>query len=97
MPGVKHTAHPTPDQVRRAFEGLAARHQWAEPFDAVMRDPLRSRLVRAMAVGMAARRARLAAEGALPGPKPARGGVTTAAPAPAPHFDHKRAAAGDRD
>lgn len=89
---------PTPDQVRRAFEGLAARHEWAEPFEAVMRDPLRSRLVRAMAVGMAARRGRIAAENARQPPKPARGSVLSAAPPSAPPpFDHKRAAAGDCD
>lgn len=94
-------AHPTDDQLRRAFEGLAAKHRWAEPFEVAMQHPLRSRLVRAMAVGMAARRVRLATERAQQGPKPARSGVFPTLPVPAPsparQFDPKRAAAGDRD
>ena len=90
-------AHPTPEQLQRAYEGLAKRHQWAEPFEAVMTHPLRSRLVRAMAVGMALRRARLHAQHAQQGGQAARGADFKARPVPTPQFDLKRAAAGDLD
>ena len=87
-----HAIEPTDQMLRDACARMAARFRWADDFETVMRDRVRSRLVRIEAkhppaTGMPPARA-------LRGPacrplQPPKGGL--------PLFDHKRAASGERD
>ena len=80
----------TPDELRAAWVAMRRRpvfRHWPDDFDAAMADPVACRLVRLEATGR--RRAR---------PPPAVPRHTTGPPPRAlPSYDHKRAAAGDRD
>ena len=84
------------DLLRDTFGRMAARYTaWPREFDAVMADPIRSRLVRLTAIRRLAAARR---------PKPAPCGTPLRRSASPPRlaalpavFDHKRAAAGDRD
>lgn len=91
------TPTPLPDELLRdTFARMAARYTaWPRTYEEVMADPMRGRLVRLTATrrAMAARRP-AAAPCAAPGRRAAPNPLPTHAPAP---FDHKRAAAGDRD
>lgn len=81
----------TTDELRAAWAAMrhrpAFRH-WPDDFNAAMADPVACRLVRLEATGR--RRAR--PQPAAP-PRPSTGLVPRARPT----YDHKRAAAGDRD
>jgi len=82
---------PTADAMRAALQSMArlpACREWPADYDAVMADPMRMRLVRLQATFMT----RIAAERAAARSPPNR----PMAMRP-PCFDHKRAAAGDRD
>jgi hypothetical protein len=87
-----HAIEPTDQLLRDVCARMAQRFHWAEDFDTVMRDRVRSRLVRLAArhptaAGAAPERAPCA-----PAARPARRST-----AGIPLFDHKRAACGERD
>lgn len=86
-------ADATPEQLRAAWERirfLPRARPWAEDFDQVMADPICSRLVRLEATHPAAR-------ACVPQRAPARPVQLPARPPQPLRFDHKRAAAGERD
>jgi len=84
----------TQDALRAAWTAMRLRpslRHWPQEFDLVMADPLRGRLV-----GLEARHC-LGKPSASPGiPAPRRPAAMQQLSTP-PAFDHKRAAAGDRD
>jgi len=87
-----HAMDPTDQMLREACIRMAARFRWADDYEAVMRDSVRSRLVRLAAKHPSA--AGLAQACALREP-------TRRPPSP-PHcgptlLDRKRAASGERD
>lgn len=86
-----HAIEPTDQMLREACARMAERFHWADDFDAVMQDRVRSRMVR-----IAARHP--TAAGRVPAPprapacrpfQPPTSGI--------PLFDRKRAASGERD
>ncbi len=83
---------PTEQLLREACERMARRFRWAEPFETLMQDPARSRMVRLAATHPAAAGAPFA--------RPARAAITrpfVPSTAGLPLFDRKRAASGERD
>ncbi|RZJ62914.1 MAG: hypothetical protein EON49_00465 [Acidovorax sp.] len=82
---------PTADAMRAALQSMArlpACREWPADYDAVVADPVRMRLVRLQATFMT----RIAAERAAARSPPAQPLAMSLS-----CFDHKRAAAGDRD
>jgi hypothetical protein len=82
----------SPEALQRAWQAMRQRacmRHWPQDFDQVMADPVRSRLVRMEALHN------------LQPHRPAPVAIRRAAVLPTltapPFFDHKRAAAGDRD
>ncbi|SOD27638.1 hypothetical protein SAMN05518800_3202 [Variovorax sp. YR752] len=87
-----HEIEPIDQLLREACARMAARFRWADDFDAVMKDRVRSRMVR-----LAARHP--SAAGVMPARAPrAPACRPTQQPSTGlPPFDHKRAASGERD
>ncbi|QNK67760.1 hypothetical protein [Variovorax sp. PAMC26660] len=87
-----HAIEPTDQLLREACARMAARFRRAEDFETVMRDRVRSRMVRLAAQHPSA-------AGALP-VRVQRAAACRPFPPPTgglPFFDHKRAASGERD
>ena len=87
------------DQLREMFELMRERHQqWPDSYDQVMADPQRGRLVRlnatARARALQGRSGRAICDQVAPRPCPPHRYPPMPRPTP---FDHKRAAAGERD
>ncbi|CAN7472187.1 hypothetical protein [Acidovorax sp. LjRoot194] len=83
---------PTADAMRAALQSISrlpACREWPADYDAVMADPVRMRLVRLQATFLT----RVAAEKAAARSPPQASQLNKRPPC----FDHKRAAAGDRD
>jgi len=87
------TGAATPAELRAAWAAMRHRavfRHWPDDFDAVMADPVACRLVRLEATGH-----RVAA--AHRSERPERRAASPPLPVAPPFYDHKRAAAGDRD
>lgn len=85
--------HFTEDELRAAYRSCR-RHTWPDDFDAAMNDPFYSRLIRLHAT---ARAKRIEEQATRQSHRPSP--VRKALPVPTtnPVFDHKRAAAGERE
>lgn len=90
-----HKVVVTEQQLASAHADLLRKHpDWAPSLAEALAHPVRRRLVRAMALGLALRsQCQPNHPPAVPRPTPAK----TAPYRPPPAFDHKRAAAGDFD
>lgn len=83
---------PTDQLLRDTCAGMAQRFRWTEDFDVVMRDPVRSRMVRIAALHCAAlgrSAGYVSRPAAALAARPRLGAL--------PLFDRKRAASGERD
>lgn len=87
-----YAIEPTDQMLREACVRMAERFHWADDFEAVMQDRVRSRLVR-----LAARHP--TAAGAMPACAPRAPSCRPFQPPTSglPLFDRKRAASGERD
>lgn len=87
-----HAIEPTDQMLRDACARMAARFHWADDFETVMQDRVRSRLVR-----LAARHPTAAS--AMPARAPRAPSCRPFQPPTSglPLFDRKRAASGERD
>ena len=83
---------PTDQQLRDACARMAQRFRWLGTFEAVMQDPVRSRLVRVAAMHPTAAGTPTRCIAAAPTWRAPR-----RHPGPLPFLDRKRAAAGERD